>query len=91
MYAIRSYYDPPTDPSEAPWTPFPGAQGTLWSFVARNVTAVPTEGELVVLPRLDHGVLTWLTYPRASDGCFDLGPGQVWAAVPGAPGGPVIV
>jgi len=65
---------------------FPAAQGSLWLHDGATLTAVPTEGALTVRPRVSEELLAWVTFPQPTDGCFDHGPGTVWAAGVDDPG-----
>lgn len=67
-------------PNPQPWTSVPAGHGDLWVHDGATLRAVPTQGEVLALPRLTGGVLVWLAYPNPSAGCSDFEPGTVWAA-----------
>jgi hypothetical protein len=66
---------------DASWSPYLGAWGELWTYAGGDqLRRVPTTGALILNPRVDRGVVAWLSFPDRASGCFGEATGLVRVA-----------
>jgi|GEM_PF-1763435 len=68
------------------WSPFAYGTGALWLWdAADGLRQVSSDGAVRTAPRVDDGVVAWITYDEPDAGCYPPATGTVMVAPAAAP------